>query len=227
MPQTFRQKFHEKADQRSPFCLGIDPTPNILAAWNMDDNPQGLRDFCDRIVPYVSESIALVKPQSACFERFGAAGAIILEQFIEDCRAAGILVLLDAKRGDIAATNISYAQAFFDPKSPMRVDAITAHPFLGFDDLMPLIDAAQKQNGAVFVVAASSNIGAAMVQSAKTSTGESLTENLARHIAQHEAAAAVVGATRDDLTADTLACFGDSLLLTPGNRRAGSGFFRL
>ncbi len=227
MPQTFHEKFDKRADEVSPFCLGIDPTAEILSAWGFDDNPQGLRDFCDRIGEWLSGEVALVKPQSACFERFGAAGALVLEQLIEDLRAAGILIILDAKRGDIAATNQSYAQAFFAVQSPMCVDALTAHPFLGFADLLPLLDAAQDQGGMVFIVAASSNPDGMVFQSARLESGESLTQALAVRIAAHEAAGAVVGATRKDLSPTLLAAFGDSLLLVPGLGAQGADFSAL
>ena len=227
MSQTFREKFHKRADLYSPFCLGIDPSAEILSAWGFENTPQGLRDFCDHIVEWLGGGVALAKPQSAYFERFGAAGALVLEQLIEDLRAAGILVILDAKRGDIASSNESYAQAFFGANSPMRVDALTAHPFLGFDDLKPFLDAAERQGGMVFIVAASSNPSGILFQSARLASGESVTENLAAQIAQHEAAGAVVGATRDDLTPELLAAFGDALLLAPGIGAQGGGFSAL
>ena len=227
MPQTFREKFTERADQHSPFCLGIDPSSEILSAWGFADDPQGLRDFCDRLGAWLGDDLALAKPQSACFERFGAAGALVLEQLIEDLRAAGVLTILDVKRGDIASTNESYAQAFFGMSSPMAVDAMTAHPFLGFADLMPLLDAAQQQGGMVFVVAASSNESGMALQSARLAHGESLTRALAVQIAAHEAAGAVVGATRKDLTSDDFAAFGDSLVLTPGIGAQGGDFAAL
>ena len=227
MPQTFREKFTERADQHSPFCLGIDPSSEILSAWGFADDPQGLRDFCDRLGAWLGDDLALAKPQSACFERFGAAGALVLEQLIEDLRAAGVLTILDVKRGDIASTNESYAQAFFGMSSPMAVDAMTAHPFLGFADLMPLLDAAQQRGGMVFVVAASSNESGMALQSARLAHGESLTRALAVQIAAHEAAGAVVGATRKDLTSDDFAAFGDSLVLTPGIGDQGGDFAAL
>ena len=235
MPQTFRERFTQRADQHSPFCLGIDPSSEILSAWGFDDDPQGLRDFCDRLGAWLGDDLALAKPQSACFERFGAAGALVLEQLIEDLRTSGVLTILDVKRGDIASTNESYAQAFFGASSPMAVDAMTAHPFLGFADLMPLLDAAQQRGGMVFVVAASSNESGVALQSARLAStadgggggGESLTRALAVQIAAHEAAGAVVGATRKDLTSDDFAAFGDSLLLTPGIGAQGGDFAAL
>ena len=233
MPQTFREKFTERADQHSPFCLGIDPSSEILSAWGFADDPQGLRDFCDRLGAWLGDDLALAKPQSACFERFGAAGALVLEQLIEDLRAAGVLTILDVKRGDIASTNESYAQAFFGASSPMAVDAMTTHPFLGFADLMPLLDAAQQRGGMVFVVAASSNESGMALQSARLAStadgggGVSLTRALAVQIAAHEAAGAVVGVTRKDLTSDDFAAFGDSLVLTPGIGAQGGDFAAL
>ena len=85
----------------------------------------------------------MVKPQSAFYERFGSRGIAVLERVIAESRAAGALVLLDVKRGDIGSTSQAYADAYLDPTSPLAVDAITASPYLGFGSLDPMIDTAR------------------------------------------------------------------------------------
>ena len=85
----------------------------------------------------------MVKPQSAFYERFGSRGVAVLERVIAESRAAGALVLLDVKRGDIGSTSQAYADAYLDPTSPLAADAITASPYLGFGSLDPMIDTAR------------------------------------------------------------------------------------
>ena len=100
---------------------------------------------------------AVVKPQSAFFERHGSKGIAVLEQVIAACREEGALVLLDVKRGDIGSTVQAYADAYLDPVSPLAVDAVTASPFLGIGSLDPLIDTALANDAGVFVLALTSN----------------------------------------------------------------------
>ncbi len=84
---------------------------------------------------------AIVKPQVAFFEAYGSAGFAVLEQTIAGLQAAGVLVLADAKRGDIGSTMAAYAQAWAG-ESPLAADAVTASPYLGFESLRPLLDVA-------------------------------------------------------------------------------------
>ena len=143
---------------------------------------------------------------------------------IKRLRAAGILVLLDVKRGDIAATNQAYAQAFFDAAAPMRVDAITAHPYLGVGDLAPLFEAAARMlRGWSLSLRLLPIAGGRALQSARIGD-HSLIDLLADEIAACDAAGAVIGAARDDVTPDLLARFGASLLLCPGIGAQGGGF---
>ena len=101
--------------------------------------------------------VSVVKPQSAFYERFGSRGIAVLERVIADSRAAGALVLLDVKRGDIGSTSQAYADAYLDPTSPLASDAITVSPFLGFGSLDPIIDTARRHDAGVFVLALTSN----------------------------------------------------------------------
>jgi orotidine-5'-phosphate decarboxylase len=82
---------------------------------------------------------AAIKPQVAFFERFGSAGYRVLEQLIRDAHDADVLVVADAKRGDFLVTNNGYAEAWLAERSPLRVDAVTASPYLGVDALAPLL----------------------------------------------------------------------------------------
>ena len=108
---------------------------------------------------------AIVKPQVAFFEAYGAAGYAVLERTIHALREAGVLVLADAKRGEIGSTMAAYAQAWVGD-SPLAADAVTASPYLGFGSLQPLLDAAAARGRGVFVLAATSNPEGASVQRA-------------------------------------------------------------
>jgi orotidine-5'-phosphate decarboxylase len=149
---------------RGPLCLGIDPHPELLTAWGLPVDVDGLTAFCDVCVQAYS-GFAIVKPQVAFFESFGAAGYSVLETVIAELRDAGVLVLADAKRGDIGSTMAAYATAWVGD-SPLACDAVTASPYLGFESLRPLLDTAAANDRGVFVLAATSNPEGASVQRA-------------------------------------------------------------
>jgi len=150
--------------RRGPLCLGIDPHPELLRAWDLPTTPDGLAAFCDTCVEAFA-GFAVVKPQVAFFEAYGAAGYAVLERTIAALRSAGVLVLADAKRGDIGTTMAAYAAAWAGD-SPLAADAVTASPYLGFGSLRPLLEAAAANDRGVFVLAATSNPEGATVQRA-------------------------------------------------------------
>lgn len=160
----FGVRLAEAKARRGPLCLGIDPHPDLLRAWDLPTTPDGLAAFCDICVDAFS-GFAVVKPQVAFFETYGAAGFAVLERTIAALRAAGVLVLADAKRGDIGSTMAAYAAAWAGD-SPLAADAVTASAYLGFGSLRPLLEAAAAHDRGVFVVAASSNPEGATVQRA-------------------------------------------------------------
>jgi len=149
---------------RGPLCLGIDPHPELLRAWDLPATADGLAAFCDTCIEAFS-GFAVVKPQVAFFEAYGAAGFAVLERAIAALRSAGALVLADAKRGDIGSTMAAYAAAWAGD-SPLAADAVTASPYLGFGSLRPLLEAAAAHDRGVFVLAATSNPEGATVQRA-------------------------------------------------------------
>ncbi|OBG90068.1 orotidine 5'-phosphate decarboxylase [Mycobacterium sp. E3251] len=150
--------------QRGPLCVGIDPHPELLRAWDLPTTADGLAAFCDICVEAFA-GFAVVKPQVAFFEPYGAAGFAVLERTIAALRSAGVLVLADAKRGDIGSTMAAYAAAWAGD-SPLAADAVTASPYLGFGSLRPLLEAAAAHDRGVFVLAATSNPEGATVQRA-------------------------------------------------------------
>lgn len=122
-------------EERGNVCVGIDPHSSQLSAWGLEDNLQGLRTFSLTLVEAMAGQVPVVKPQSAFFERFGASGINVLEEVLAACREAGLLTILDVKRGDIGSTMAGYAQAYLSADSPLAADAITLSPYLGYGSL--------------------------------------------------------------------------------------------
>jgi orotidine-5'-phosphate decarboxylase len=161
----FGARLAEARLHRGPLCVGIDPHPELLTAWGLPTTADGLAAFCDLCIEAFA-GFAVVKPQVAFFEAYGAAGFAVLERTIGALREAGVLVLADAKRGDIGTTMAAYAVAWAGD-SPLAADAVTASPYLGFGSLRPLLETAAAHDRGVFVVAASSNPEGATVQQAR------------------------------------------------------------
>ena len=160
----FGQRLADAVSARGPLCPGIDPHPELLRAWGLTTDASGLAAFCDICVAAFAD-FAIVKPQVAFFEAYGSAGFAVLEHTIAALRDAGVLVLADAKRGDIGSTMAAYAAAWAGD-SPLAADAVTASPYLGFGSLQPLLDTAAEHGRGVFVLAATSNPEGASVQRA-------------------------------------------------------------
>jgi len=206
---TFGSRFHAALAERGPFCVGIDPHAALLHEWGLDDDVAGLERFAMTVVEAVAPLCSVVKPQSAFYERFGSRGVAVLEQVIAGSRAAGALVLLDVKRGDIGSTSQAYADAYLDPASPIAADAVTVSPYLGFGSLDPFIETARKHDAGLFVLALTSNKEGPEVQHATVETGESVGQRMLDHLRHLNAEAeplgsfgAVVGATIGDTGVD-------------------------
>ena len=181
---------------------GIDPHPELLTAGGLSTDADGLAAFCDVCVEAFA-GFAVVKPQVAFFESHGAAGYSVLERTITGLREAGVLVLADAKRGDIGSTMAAYATAWAGD-SPLACDAVTASPYLGFGSLRPLLDTAASHGRGVFVLAATSNPEGASVQRA-TIDGRTVAQSIVDDVAAENrstgtgSVGVVVGATLSDV----------------------------
>jgi orotidine-5'-phosphate decarboxylase len=172
-------------DSRGPLCVGIDPHPNLLQAWGLSDDADGLRTFSLTVLEAVAGQVAAVKPQSAFFERFGSAGIKVLEEVLQAAKELDTLSILDVKRGDIGSTMAGYAQAYLDNNSPLAADAITLAPYLGFDSLGPALDMALANGRGVFVLCLTSNPEGASVQHARNlETGQSVAAEIAASAAK-------------------------------------------
>lgn len=209
MGTSFGTRFVAALAERGPFCVGIDPHAALLHDWGLDDDVAGLETFAMTVVEAVAPLCSVVKPQSAFYERFGSRGIAVLERVIAESRAAGALVLLDVKRGDIGSTSQAYADAYLDPASPLASDALTVSPYLGFGSLDPFVETARRHDAGLFVLALTSNKEGPEVQHARTDTGESVAARICDHLRALNTGAdplgsfgAVVGATIGETEVD-------------------------
>jgi orotidine-5'-phosphate decarboxylase len=185
---AFGDRLAAAVDARGPLVVGIDPHLPLLRDWGLPADVSGLERFALTAVEAVADRVAVVKPQSAFFERFGSRGIAVLERVLAAVREAGALSLLDVKRGDIGSTVVGYADAYLDPDSPLAADAMTASPYLGFGSLRPLLDAAYAHGRGVFVLALTSNPEGAAVQRAIAADGRTVAQTVLDEVAAANAA---------------------------------------
>lgn len=203
-PVSFGSRLAAAIATRGPLCLGIDPHPELLRSWDLPVDVNGLARFSDICVAAYA-GFAIVKPQVAFFEAYGSAGFAVLERTTAALQDAGVLVLADAKRGDIGSTMAAYAQAWVGD-GPLAADAVTASPYLGFGSLEPLLTVAEAHGRGVFVLAATSNPEGASVQRAVID-GHTVAQSIVDAAAAVNRSAApepgsvgvVVGATLDEV----------------------------
>jgi orotidine-5'-phosphate decarboxylase len=200
--------------------LGLDPDPASLWPGAGGD----VAAHCRAVIDAAGPGCVAVKPQVACFERLGAAGWQALQATAEHARHAGLLVLADAKRGDIAISAQRYAEAFLAPGG-LEADALTVSPYLGADSLAPFVDAARAAGAGLFVLVRTSNPGAADLQDLELAGGGRVWERSAQLVDRLGEAApasglsevgAVVGATAPEHLARARELMPRSVFLLPG-----------
>ncbi len=220
----FAARLAARITVHGPLCLGIDPSRRLLHDCGLPDSAEGALRFGRRVLEAADYQLAIVKPQSAFFERFGSEGVKALETLIAEIREHDVLVLLDVKRGDIDSTGQAYAEALFSPSSALRVDAATLSPYLGIDALAGAIRYAASHGSGAFVVVRSSNPEGHALQTAVTEDGRSVARSvcdaitaLNRELCEHGIGpvGAVVGATCDDAAA-IVEALPVSCILAPG-----------
>jgi orotidine-5'-phosphate decarboxylase len=170
MTATFAARFETARAKFSPLAWGIDPSPEVLERWGAPDTPDGLDRFAEMALEAATGSIGIIKLQSAFFERHGWRGFRTLQRLAADARGAGLLVIVDAKRGDVGTTNDAYAQAFLGPDAPLAADALTVHPYLGLAAMDAFVTRAERSGSLLLVVTRSSNPEGRPIQSARLSS---------------------------------------------------------
>lgn len=187
MTAPFGDRFATAVAQRGQVCVGIDPHAALLDAWELPQSADGLAQFAEICVHAFAGTAAVIKPQSAFFEVYGAAGVAVLERTVAACRSAGALVLLDVKRGDIGTTMAAYAQAYLDPASPIAADAMTVSPYLGVGSLEPAFELVERHGAGVFVLAATSNPEGPQVQHATAPDGRTTAQLVVDELVERNA----------------------------------------
>lgn len=235
------------AARASQLVLGLDPDPARLWPRALELADEGARStataaerasaaitiHCALAIEAAGEQCVAVKLQVACFERLGAPGWSALHDVAACARDAGLLVIADAKRGDIDVSATAYAQAFlgetptaYGPVSGLGADAMTVNPLLGIDSLRPLVDAARKHGAGVFVLVRTSNPGARELQELPLRDGGTLSERVAAMVQELGAAGAgdsgladvgaVVGATAPESLNAFRELMPEAIFLLPG-----------
>ncbi|MFZ1062256.1 MAG: orotidine-5'-phosphate decarboxylase [Acidimicrobiales bacterium] len=203
MAETFGVRLQAHLRERGPLCVGIDPSRGLIEAWGRHDTVEGLEFFALAVLEAVIDTVAVIKPQVAYFERFGSQGFRVLERLLAEARDAHVLVVADVKRGDVGSTNDGYAEAWLGEASSLRADAMTVSPYLGFDSLEPVFNLASSSGRGVFVLAATSNAEGRLIQDALTRDDTSVATSVLEQIRRRNqledglgAVGAVWGATR-------------------------------
>lgn len=167
LAKSFGTRLSEGFQRRGQLCVGIDPHPAVLEEWGLADSAAGVREFSTIVLEAAVDQVAVVKPQVAFFERFGSEGFSVLERVIEAARSAGLLVIADAKRGDIGSTMKAYTDAWLSREAPLRADALTVNPYLGLSGLEECFAMAIENAAGVFCLVATSNPEGRELQQAK------------------------------------------------------------
>ena len=220
--------------KRSQLVVGLDPRPELFPAELRGEAALGRAGaaaactrFCCGIVDAVAPYAAAVKPQAAFFEALGADGMRALEEVCAYARAAGLVVLLDGKRGDVGSTARAYASAYLEHHElePPLADALTVNPYLGRESLEPLLQACRRDGTGIFCLVKTSNAGGE-IQDLVLSDGRPVWHQVARLVADWgeevmgerglSSVGAVVGATHPRAVAEARRLLPQAILLLPG-----------
>jgi orotidine-5'-phosphate decarboxylase len=188
--------------QKGQLCIGIDPSIDQLLSWGLPASVEGAKSFSLSMLDAAQENVGIVKFQVGFFEQFGADGISLLSQLLSDARARGLVVIADAKRGDIGSTMSGYARAWLSREAAFVCDALTVSPYLGPDSLAETASVALESERGLFVLAATSNPEASVLQSS-IRNGKTVARDVLDFAERYSVAGlgsigVVVGATVDD-----------------------------
>jgi orotidine-5'-phosphate decarboxylase len=193
----------------APACVGLDPVvenlPDELRSATSDDScAAAIEKFSIGVLDSIVGIVPAVKVQSACYERFGAPGYAAMERVCAHAKRLGLLVILDAKRGDIGVSARHYAHAAF---ATLGADALTVSPYLGMDTIEPMTPTHHAGKG-LFVLVRTSNPGSDAVQNLRLESGKTLAQAMGAMVAAlgeasvgahgYSSVGAVVAATKPD-----------------------------
>jgi orotidine-5'-phosphate decarboxylase len=220
--------------KRSQLLAGLDPRPEQLpvelrgaAQLDREQAATACARFCCGVIDAVAPHVVGVKAQLAFFEALGSAGMKAFEDVCAYARSAELIVIADAKRGDIGSTARAYASAYLEKRNgdPPLADAITVHAYLGRESLEPFLQAARRHGAGVFCVVKTSNAGGD-VQDVVLSHGRPMWQHVAAQVAdwgaelvgEHglSAVGAVVGATHPRAVGEARRLMPQAIMLLPG-----------
>lgn len=233
MNRPFSDRLMEKVRLYGPLCVGIDPHPHMFPELFGLANAGKVAVWADGIIEAAANHVAVIKPQAAFFELLGSPGMAALEHVCKTAREAGLLVILDAKRGDIGSTAKGYANAYLGETAALPVDALTVNPFMGLETIDPFIEAAAANGRGVAVLTRTSNPGAADIEE-QVVNGKPIYMSLAESLSQRGKALKgkqeswsglmmVAGATAPSEARAIREAAPDNLLLVPGYGAQGAG----
>jgi orotidine-5'-phosphate decarboxylase len=217
----------------TPLCIGLDPFPDRIPALfgNASEDASAVLKFGASIIEIAHQHAAVLKPQLGLFEQFGEMGYATARLLTEQARAAGMIVLLDAKRGDIGTTAEGYARATLGPKPGFDADCVTVNPYMGLDTLEPFLSVAERTDKGVAVLVRTSNPGAGDVQDLQVGgaplwrrVGEMLAgaRQRLKGASGWSGLMAVAGATYPDEARALREAMPDALFLVPGYGAQGA-----
>lgn len=231
----------------NPLCAGIDPHLDLIPklfwrggsslsegdAINTPAVVDMVRDFSFALLDRLRDKVAVIKPQSALFEQLGHEGMALMAELCTAAHGEGILVIMDAKRGDIGSTSAAYARGFLGRQAAFPCDALTVNPFLGMDSLAPFISAAKKTESGLFVLVRTSNQGSADLQGIRSDDGRPIYHHLAEQLRPlvddavaecgFSSIGIVAGATYPEEAKELRTLLPKALFLVPGFGAQGGG----
>lgn len=232
MSRNFADRLIAGVRDKGPLCVGIDPHAAMIPALFGRPGPEAAAKWGVALVERSIGKASVVKPQAGLFERWGASGLRALEEVCRAATRAGLIVILDAKRGDIGSTAEGYAEGYLGADSSCPCDAITVNPYMGVDTIEPFVAVAEREGKGVVVLARTSNPGSKDFQQ-KLIDGEPLYLHVARALAPMvsrlrgkegwSGLMLVAGATGPAEAERLRATSGDALFLVPGYGAQGAG----
>lgn len=179
MPETFSTKLERAFTTKGQLCIGIDPHSALVDEAGFVDDASGVEHFSMTLLDQVTDHVGIIKPQVSFFERFGSKGFAVLERLLSEASNRKLLVIADAKRGDIGSTMDAYSAAWLTKSAPFICDGLTVSPYLGFGTLNSAIAEATERGKGLFVLCATSNPEGRPIQEAMI-IGETISESIAQ-----------------------------------------------
>lgn len=167
MPTNFGALLEQAFAKHGQLCVGIDPHAALLEEWGLPDDVSGLEAFALGSLEACSGNVGIIKPQVSFFERFGSRGFAVLEKLANRANETDLVVIMDAKRGDIGTTMAAYFDAWLGRTAPFVCDALTVSPYLGLETFAEIQSECLERGKGIFVLAATSNPEGADLQQAR------------------------------------------------------------